>query len=51
MFAAYEFQGPVLSEMSGEGVIMLIMKNMETEVIGVRDIDTVVKMEETVRVN
>ena len=30
---------------------MLIAKNMKTEVIGVGDIDTVVKMEETVRVN
>ena len=39
---AYEFQSPVLSEMSREGVIVLIVKNMKTEVIGVGDIDTVV---------
>ena len=39
---AYEFQGPVLSEMSREEVMVLIVKNMKTEVIGVRDIDTVV---------
>ena len=30
---------------------MLIAKNMKTEVIGVRDIDTVVEMEETVGVD
>ena len=39
---AYKFQGPVLSEMSGEGVIMLIAKNMKMKVIGVGDIDMVV---------
>ena len=48
---AYEFQSPVLSEMSGEGVIMLIAKNMKTEVIGVRDIDMVFETEETVGVD
>ena len=37
--------------MSGEGVIVLIAKNTKMEVIGVRDIDTVVKMEETVGVD
>ena len=30
---------------------MLIVKNMKMEVVGVGDIDTVVEMEETVRVN
>ena len=40
-----------MSEMSGEGVIMLIVENMKVEVIGVRDIDTVVKMEETIGVD
>ena len=39
---AYKFQGPVLSEMSREGVIVLVAKNMKTEVIGVGDIDMVV---------
>ena len=48
---AYEFQSPVLSEMSGEGVIMLIAKNTKMEVIGVGDIDTVVETEESIRVN
>ena len=48
---AYEFQGPVLSKMSGERVIMLIAKNTKVEVIGVGNIDTVVEMEKTVRVN
>ena len=38
----YKFQGLVLSEMSREGVIMLIVKNMKVEVIGVVDIDMVV---------
>ena len=47
----YEFQSPVLSEMSREGVIMLIAKNTKTEVIGVGDIDTVVQTEETIGVN
>ena len=32
-------------------MIVLIVKNMKTEVIGVRDTDTVVKMEETVGVD
>ena len=48
---AYKFQGLVLSEMSKEGVIMLIAKNTKTEVVGVGDIDTVVKTEETIRVD
>ena len=47
----YEFQGPVLSKMSREGMIMLITKNTKIEVIGVGDIDMVVQMEETVRVD
>ena len=47
----YKFQGPVLSEMSRERVIMLIMKNTKTEVVRVRDIDMVVETEETVRVD
>ena len=47
----YKFQGPVLSEMSGEGVIVLIAKNTKTEVVGVGDIDMVVQMEETIRVD
>ena len=37
--------------MSGEGVIMLIAKNTKMEVIGIGDIDMVVKMEETIRVD
>ena len=48
---AYEFQSPVLSKMSGEGVIVLIAKNTKTEVVGVGNIDTVVQTEETVGVN
>ena len=48
---AYKFQGPVLFEMSREGVIMLIMKNTKIEVVGVGDIDMVVEIEETVRAN
>ena len=51
IFAAYKFQGPVLSEMSGEGVIVLIVKNTKTEVVGVGDIDMVVQTEETVGVD
>ena len=43
VFAVYKFQGPVLSEMSKEGVIMLITKNTKTEVVGVRDIDMVLR--------
>ena len=46
-----EFQGLVLSKMSGEGVIVLVAENTKTEVIGVRDIDMVVQMEETVGVD
>ena len=48
---AYKFQGLILSKMSRKWVIMLIVKNMKMEVVGVRDIDMVVEMEETVRVN
>ena len=51
IFAVYKFQGPVLSKMSREGVIMLIVKNTKTEVVGVGDIDMVVQMEETVEVD
>ena len=47
----YKFQSLVLSEMSREGVIMLIAKNTKIEVVGVRDIDTVVQMEETIGVD
>ena len=47
----YKFQGLVLSEMSKEGVIVLIAKDMKTEVIGVGNIDMIVETEETVRVN
>ena len=47
----YEFQGLVLSEMSRKGVIILVVKNMKTEVIRIGDIDTVVEMEETIRVD
>ena len=47
----YEFQSLVLSEMSGEGVIMLIAKNTMMEVVGVRDINMVIQMEETVGVD
>ena len=38
----YEFQSPVLSKMSGEGVIVLVVKNTKVEVVGVGDIDMVV---------
>ena len=47
----YEFQSLVLSEMSREGVIILILKNTKTEVAGVGDIDMVVETEETVGVD
>ena len=39
---ANEFQSLVLSKMSREGVIVLIVKNIKTEFIGVGDIDMVV---------
>ena len=48
---AYQFQGPVLSEMSREWMIVLIVKNTKMEVVGVGEIDTVVEMEETIRVD
>ena len=48
---AYKFKSLVLSEMSGEGVIVLAVKNTKTEVIRVRDIDMVIKMEVTIRVD
>ena len=48
---AYKFQGLVLSEMSRERVIVLIAKNMKTEVVEVGDIDMVVEIEETVGVD
>ena len=47
----YKFQGPVLSKMSREGVSMIIVENKKIEVVGVRDIDAVVKMEEPMRIN
>ena len=48
---AYEFQGPVLSKISREGVIVLVEKNMKMEVIGVGDMDMIVRTEKTVRVD
>ena len=48
---AYGFQGLVLSEMSSKGLIVLVVKNMKTEVVGVRDIEIVVKTEEPVGVD
>ena len=47
----YEFQGLVLSEMSRERVIVLIVKNTKMEIIGVWDIDMVVSMKETIGVD
>ena len=44
----YEFQGPVLFKMSREEVIMLVVENTKMEVIGVRDIDAIIKMEEAI---
>ena len=35
VFASDKFQDPVLSEMPGEGMIVLIPENSESEVIGV----------------
>ena len=35
VFASDKFQGPVLFEMSGERMIVLILENSESEVIGV----------------
>ena len=42
VFASDKFQGPVLSEMPGEGMIMLIPENLESEVIGVWYKDTTI---------
>ena len=38
----YEFQSPVLSKISEDEMIVLIVKNTKTEVVGVGDIDTIV---------
>jgi len=35
--------------MSGENMVMLVTKNPEPEVVGVRDIDKIVVAEETIR--
>ena len=43
-----KFQGPVLSNMSGEGMIVLIPEDSESEVIGVWYIDTTIQTEKTV---
>ena len=47
----YKFQGLVLSEVLRERVVVLIAKNTKMEVVRIRDIDTVVETEETVRVD
>jgi hypothetical protein len=39
VFASNEFQGAVLSEMTGEGMIMLILEDSELEDIGVWYVD------------
>ena len=47
----YKFQGLVLSEMSREGVIVLIVKNTKIEVVRVWDIDAIVNIVETIEVD
>ena len=42
VFASDKFQGPVLSEVSREGMIMLIPEDSESEVIGVWYKDTTI---------
>ena len=42
VFASDKFQGPVLSEVSGEGMIVLIPEDSESEVIGVWYKDTTI---------
>ena len=42
VFASDKFQGPVLSEVSGEGMIVLILEDLESEVIGVWYKDTTI---------
>ena len=48
VFMSNKFQGPVLSNMSGEGMIVLIPEDSESEVIGVWYIDTTIQTEKTV---
>ena len=42
VFASDKFQGPVLSEVPGEGMIVLIPEDSESEVIGVWYKDTTI---------
>ena len=42
VFTSDKFQGPVLSEVSGEGMIMFIPEDLELEIIGVWYKDTTI---------
>ena len=38
-----QFQGAVLAKMSSENVVMVVLKDTETEILGVWDIDAIIK--------
>ena len=47
IFSAYKVNSFGLSEMSGKDMIMLVLKDTEPEIIGVRNPDTIIKSEKT----
>ena len=51
IIVANEVDGLILTEVSGEDMIMLVAENLELQVIGVGDIDEVIMAEKTVRSN
>jgi hypothetical protein len=47
VLASNEFKGLVLAEMSGERMIVLVLEDSESEVIGVGNVNAVIQSEET----
>ena len=41
-----QFQGVVLAKMSSQNVVMIVLKDMEMEILGVWDIDVIIKMKD-----
>ena len=41
-----QFQGAVLAKMSSENVVVIVLKDTETEILGVRDIDVIIEVKD-----
>jgi hypothetical protein len=48
VFPANELEGLVLTKVSRQDMVMLVLEHTEAEIVDVRNINVVVKMEETI---